>query len=270
MRTSMRCKLFVTDLDGTILVDNGAEGVSLPLRTRAALERLSAQGVTVCLASGRMHESIRIVSDAFEGPIISYNGAMVHLADHSMLSHHPVDVGVSDEVIEFAERHDLPLNFYSDGRILSRRFHPWWDLYEGRTCSPMVEVKSLLPYRGKVATKLLLMSDPMRIRALEMEFRPRFKGLAHVLISSDEYLEFMAPTVNKGEALGRLAGHLGVKKEEIVAAGDGTNDIEMLQGAGCAVAVMGGRQGVKDLAHHIVAGPEHAGVADFIEKNLLD
>jgi Cof subfamily protein (haloacid dehalogenase superfamily) len=268
---NLSCKLFVTDLDGTILVDEGPNGVRLPERTKEALSRLSAQGVTVCLASGRMHESIRVVADSwgFKGPIISYNGAMIRLADEQLLSHEPLDCAVSDQVVEFAEANGLPLNFYFEGRILSRRFHPWWDRYEGRTCSPMVEVESLLPWRGSSATKLLLMSEPPRILRFEAEFKARFGSSATVLISSDEYLEFMSPAVNKGAALARLAAHLGVEKHEIVAAGDGYNDIEMLQASGCSLAVAGGRQALKDLADHVVAGPEESGVAQFIETHLL-
>jgi Cof subfamily protein (haloacid dehalogenase superfamily) len=267
----IRCRLFVTDLDGTVLVDEGPRGARLPGRTMAALRRLSESGVTVCLASGRMHESIRSVSAGwgFKGPVISYNGAMIRLEDDSLFSHDPLGTEVSGPLIEMAESRGLPLNFYSEGRILSQRFHPWWDLYEGRTCSPMQEVTSLLPYRGSAATKLLIMSDPSRIKELEAEFKPRLSGAANVLITNDEYLEFMAPSVHKGMALARLAAHLGVDSADIVAAGDGTNDIEMLQGAGCAVAVSGARPALLRLAHHVVAGPAEHGVAEFIETHLL-
>ena len=268
----VKCRLFVTDLDGTILADDGPRGVRLPGRTLRALKALHEKGVIVCLASGRMHESIRAVSRewGFAGPVISYNGAMVKLADETLLSHDPLDAAVTAEVVEFAESRGLPLNFYSHDRILSRRFHPWWDVYEGRTCSPMHEVQSLLPHKGDTATKLLIMSEPARIKAFEAEFRPRFRGLANVLITADEYLEFMAPQVNKGAALLRLAAELGISAGEIVAAGDGYNDVEMLQAAGCALAVEGARQALKDVAHHSVAGPEGHGVAEFIETHLLD
>lgn len=268
----IKCRLFVTDLDGTILIDGGAQGASLPARTKEALKALSAQGTTVCLASGRMHESITAVSGSwgFKGPIISYNGAMIRLEDGELFSHDPLDSLVSDHVIDFAETNNLPLNFYEEGRILSRRFHPWWDLYEGRTCSPMVEVENLRPQQGQSPTKLLMMSEPARIRELEAHFKPIFAGKANVLITGDEYLEFMSPRVNKGSALQALAARLGIEKNEIVAAGDGYNDMEMLQAAGHGIAIKSGRQPLIDLADSVVEGPEAWGVAEFIEKHLLD
>jgi hypothetical protein len=266
------CDLFITDLDGTILVDEGEKGCHLPAPTLQALRRLHASGVKVCLASGRMHESMAVIAQSlgFPAHIISYNGAMVRGEDGSLIHHEPLDVEVSDEVVSYAESHDLPLNFYQEGRILSRRFHPWWDLYEGRTCSPMTEVQSLSPYRGSQATKLLVMSEPSRIRALRDHFRPRFAGKATVLITADEYLEFFSPTVNKGVALRRLAQRLGVDLGQVVAAGDGHNDLEMLQAAGTAVAIETGRDELKGMAHHVVAPPERGGVAGFIESFLLD
>ncbi len=266
----LRCKLFVTDLDGTVLVDAG-NGCFMPERTKQALGALHARGVHVVLASGRMHESIQVVAKSlgFQGAIISYNGAMVRGADGALLSHTPLDTAVSDEVLSLAEARGIPLNFYHQGKIHSRRFHPWWDLYEGRSSSPMHEEPSLLPFLGRQATKLLMMSEGSVIRGLHAELKPRFAGRANVLISSDEYLEFMSPLADKGSAVERLAAHLGIAREEIVAVGDGNNDIEMLRYAGTGLAIADGRQALIDEADHVVAGPGDHGVADFIERFLL-
>jgi Cof subfamily protein (haloacid dehalogenase superfamily) len=269
--SKLKCRLFATDMDGTILVDEGPKGCHLPERTRRALNALHASGVTVVLASGRMHESIRAVSASldFHGPAISYNGAMIKDAQDRLLYHAPLDLSVSDELVDWAESHGVPLNFYHGGKLMSRRFQPWWDLYEGRHASDMVAVESLRPYMGKEATKLLIMSEPQTIRRYEPEFRERFRGRANVLISMDEYLEFMNPEVDKGRALERLAAELGIQRSEIVAAGDGYNDMEMLRFAGHSVAVATGRQELKDAADAVVASPAEGGVAEFIEKQLL-
>lgn len=218
-----------------------------------------------------MYESIRDLYLAWglKGPIISYNGAMTHRADGSLVSHHPVDPSVVAEIVDFAEREDLPLNFYTDGVVLSKRFQPWWDLYEGRTCSPMREVESLLPYKARVASKLLILSEPKRILELQAELQPRFEGRAQLMVTMDEYLEVMAPLVNKGRAVRELAASMGFGLDEVAAAGDGFNDIEMLEEAGLAVTVSSGREALKALADLVVAPPADCGVADFIEAELL-
>ena len=58
MNTKVSCRLFATDLDGTVLVDRGRAGVFTPPRTLATLKRLQDSGVTVCLASGKSCGSI--------------------------------------------------------------------------------------------------------------------------------------------------------------------------------------------------------------------
>ncbi len=267
----MKPRLFITDLDGTILVDEGEKGCYTPERTARALRALAASGVTVVLASGRMHESIQVIADGLglKGPIISYNGAMIRMGNGDLLLHHPLDISVAHEVVELAENNDYPLNFYFEGRIYSRRFHPWWDLYEGRTCSPMTEVDSLRPYQGKAPTKLLLMNQPAKIKELEALLKGTHGAKATVLVTADEYLEFMNPLADKGLALRGLAERLGADLADCVACGDGYNDLGMIREVGLGVAVANGRQALKDEADVVVAGPSECGVADFIERELL-
>lgn len=267
----MDCRLFVSDLDGTLLVDRKQEGVFTTPRSRLALQALQAQGVTVCLASGRMHESIRhIAADlGVSGPVISYNGAMLRDQQDQVLRHERVEPGFAAELIDLAEARGLELNFYLEGSLLSRKLEPWWDLYHGRTSSPMVAVDSLLPYKGQSPTKLLFFSDAATIRGLKQELEPRIAGRATMVVTADEYLEFMPLGTDKGHALADLAGRLGLQPSQVVAVGDGNNDIGMLRYAGRGLAVSDGRQALIDVADEVVLPPDQDGVALWIEKNLL-
>jgi hydroxymethylpyrimidine pyrophosphatase-like HAD family hydrolase len=51
------------------------------------------------------------------------------------------------------------------------------------------------------------------------------------------WLDIAPDGVNKATALAQVAADLGVKAEDVLAAGDGRNDIEMLQWAGRGVAL---------------------------------
>ena len=66
-----------------------------------------------------------------------------------------------------------------------------------------------------------------------------------------------------------LRNDLGIKPEEMLAIGDGENDLEMLQMAGIGVAMGNGRTAVKSIADHITADNNHSGVAAAIEKFVL-
>ena len=77
------------------------------------------------------------------------------------------------------------------------------------------------------------------------------------------------PRVSKGKALEALTSHLGIALDEVMAVGDGNNDIPLLTTAGLAVAMGDAPDEVKAVADYITLDIEHNGVAAAIEKFLL-
>ncbi|HWI65503.1 MAG TPA: HAD family hydrolase, partial [Symbiobacteriaceae bacterium] len=71
----MTIRLICLDLDGTTLRRDG----TVSDRTVAALRRAMAAGVTVAIATGRLHGSASIFGRriGINGPVISSNGALV-------------------------------------------------------------------------------------------------------------------------------------------------------------------------------------------------
>jgi Cof subfamily protein (haloacid dehalogenase superfamily) len=264
-------RLFVTDLDGTILIDRGVDGTHSTPRLRAALGALQRAGVSVCLASGRMHESIRHIAQdlGVEGPVISYNGAMVRGPHEELWAHHTLDAGLASEIVDLAEARGLPLNYYLDGVLYARKIQPWWDLYHGRTSSPMQPVESHRGFAGSRPTKLLIYTQPVTVLALRSELAPRLAGRCELMITSDEYLEFIPPGVDKGHALAELAQRMGLAPGQVAAAGDGWNDLGMLRWAGTGIAMASGREDLKAVASDVVPGPDEDGLAAWIEQHLL-
>ena len=60
-----------------------------------------------------------------------------------------------------------------------------------------------------------------------------------------------------------------IKKEEVMAIGDGENDIEMLDFAGLGIAMGNASDFVKEFANDITTSNNHEGVANAIEKYIL-
>ena len=61
------------------------------------------------------------------------------------------------------------------------------------------------------------------------------------------------PQVNKGEGLRRMCSRLGVPLEQVVAFGDGDNDIEFVQAAGRGVAMANARPTLREVADRVTA-----------------
>lgn len=91
-------------------------------------------------------------------------------------------------------------------------------------------------------------------------------GMVGVLPSSipdmgDSAGELFLPSVHKAVGIGVAIDHLGIDREQVVAAGDGLNDLEMLQFAAVAVAIEGSDPRVLAVADHVAARPHEQGLA---------
>ena len=90
------------------------------------------------------------------------------------------------------------------------------------------------------------------------------------LVGSLRYnIEINTAGVNKGTGLVNLGKVLGIKREEIMAFGDGDNDIVMLKEVGIGVAMANAEDKVKETADYITLSNEEDGVAEAIEKLVL-
>ena len=93
-----------------------------------------------------------------------------------------------------------------------------------------------------------------------------------IIISSSLYnnLEINAEGATKGNALMWLASHLGISRERTMAFGDGENDVTMLKAAGIGIAMGNGLEMAKRAADQVTLTNDEDGVADAIERLILN
>ena len=134
--------------------------------------------------------------------------------------------------------------------------------------TPVPELKAYLRGKGTDVQKLQLYFTDMELRARMLEELPqRFPNLA--FSSSMPFnIEVNAPTATKGHALLALAAHLGLDREQVMAFGDGLNDISMIESAGVGVAMGNAVEAMRNVADRITATNDEDGVAAVIEALL--
>lgn len=117
------------------------------------------------------------------------------------------------------------------------------------------------------ADKLVFAADP-RTERIESEISGRLSGLLTYLWG-DGFLEIVSAGADKGSALALIAEMSRVPRSQVVAFGDGLNDVSMLEWAGHAVAV-GEDAHPEALARsdEIIERPEDGGVARWLAANL--
>ena len=90
------------------------------------------------------------------------------------------------------------------------------------------------------------------------------------LVGSLKYnIEINAAGVNKGKGLLELGEILGISREEIMAFGDGDNDIAMLREVGFGVAMQNADEEVKEVADYVTGSNDEDGVAKAIARFVL-
>ena len=118
--------------------------------------------------------------------------------------------------------------------------------------------------------KCVLVSDDYEaLRGLENHWKRRLAGVLDVFPSEPYFLEVVPCGVDKANTLALLMEQLGVKREEVIAIGDGVADVTMLQLAGKSVAMGHAPDSVKICADYVTASNDEDGVAQAVEKLIL-
>lgn len=89
-----------------------------------------------------------------------------------------------------------------------------------------------------------------------------------VAIDSGFAIHVKSPSINKGDALRKVASLMNISTAEIAAVGDAPNDVEMLQVAGLSFAVANSHELAKGAATHVTKKSHGEGVAEAVEKIL--
>ena len=253
---SLPFRLAAVDLDDTLL----GPDKEVSRANYDAVRRLVDAGVTVILASGRRHENmVRFYKelDLTSDWIVSCNGALVkNNATGESLYECLLPQPYVRAILEEGERFGVTQNFYHrDGPLFVNATNEWTAIYQTRTKSDITPKADILSLADDPALKIIwLMSAANAAELREILHAKYGDDVLHIIITDPEYLEFMAPGVNKAAGLMHVAERLGISALECVAFGDGNNDVEMLQWAGLGVAMPHARAGAQAAADFI--GPD--------------
>ncbi len=269
----MKYKLLVLDVDGTLLND----AKEITKRTLSALLKIQQMGVRVVLASGRPSYGLMKVAKTLElgnygGFILSYNGCQIINAQNGeILFERRINPEMLPYLEKKARKNGFALFTYHDNLILTNNSDDEHVLDEAELNDLVViEEEEFSTAIDFAPCKCMLVSDDeAALVALEEHWKKRLSGVLDVFRSEPFFLEVVPCSVDKANMLGALLEHLGVKREEVMAIGDGTCDVAMLQLAGMGVAMGQAPDSVKACADYITASNEEDGVAAAVEKMIL-
>lgn len=262
-RIAATVRLVAIDLDGTTL----DQSRKLVPESAAAIRELASIGITIVLASGRIQPSLQPYADELGliGPFVCANGAHVVGLDGRELSHDSLARPVVRQIIDYAAENKVHLNLYARDRLFFLAQSDWGETYRSRASSLKPEILPPEELLEQEITKLMLIAQPESIVAHQEQLARRLGRLPVQFTESEpEYLEFLAPGVNKGQALTTVAESLGIPMAQTAAIGDYLNDVEMLRVSGIGAAVGNAHEETKRAARIVVSSSDRAGVAEFL------
>ena len=261
----MTYKLIVLDLDGTLLRPDH----SVSPANAAAVRACMAQGAQVVLASGRSLGAILATAHnlTLDSPIIALNGTLIGdrqrgvLRTRGQLSDPQLQL-VSTVLLDRA----VPFVVFGTQQIYALADMPQRD--------------DLVVYGEPLATIVpslthAYISDPLKVLAflppgpLDTELRAALEPSVAQVRTGRSFLEWMPHTATKGDALLELMAELRIAREEVLAIGDGHNDLSMFAVAGLSVAMGDAVPEVREHADMVTASCEEDGVALALQRYVL-
>ncbi len=266
IRENGRIKVIAVDLDGTLLDRN----TQVPARNAAAIRRAQEQGVGVILATGKTRESAEPIIEQLNItlPGVYFQGHLICDRDGRVLREKAMAPAYVDEAFAYITAHGLTTVVYDRDGLWASAPGYFRDVISRKYAEPLPQIKPRLVNENGI-NKILIGVDG-DAGALRRDLEARFDGRLRVLQAIPEYVELMSLDVSKGEGVAWLLAYLGIAPEALLAVGDGENDIEMLQLAGIGAAVANASAAVKAAADVVVAGHEAGGVAEALERFVLN
>ncbi|MGL5434779.1 MAG: HAD family hydrolase [Lachnospiraceae bacterium] len=238
-------KLIVSDIDGTLLED-GTNVVNPELFE--VILKLREKGIQFAAASGRQWASIERVFSPIKEKIfyLSDNGAYVGCHGRSLFVN-GMERSLVMELIEDIRSEGLeamlcaPDYVYLDSRDE--------ELYNWMKNGYQYKIKQIDDLRNAegVFTKVSAYREK-NIEAFSGRLWEKYHKRTKMACAGDMWLDFMAPEVNKGQAVKLLQESLQITPEETMAFGDQMNDVEMLEQVYYSFAIGNARPEVKETA----------------------
>lgn len=225
-------KLVALDLDGTLLDDH----LEVSLRAKETIKNLVNRDIYVALVSGRMLKAAELVSSILELklPIVAYNGAKVFIPGKEEKFSKKIPLSEALKIIKYGEERDLYVKVYIDD-VLCIKEPDKESLAFSKSRNIDYKVVGKLSENIKEDVNMIVIYYKEDRNGVIDE---KLKDIdVTVTTSMPSSIDVVPRNISKDKGLMILAEHLNIKSENILAIGNGLNDLEMLKYAGIGIAM---------------------------------
>lgn len=258
-------KLILCDIDGTLIDSTQAVTPAFAeLKTLITENRLRFS-----LASARSLELQQMYIDALEikTPLLINNGAGARENGKVIWDEFLPPLYVKDAVMAANER-DMAIFFCWGDRETVYRHNAYIqreiDLYN-RYNHFYIPLASEWP---SLKLERVMITDPEKNGRIDeiIPFLEPYADQLEIVRNDARHLDIMQKGITKGSSIKRLAKYLHIGLEDIMAIGDGINDIEMIRMVGTGVAVGNACEELKQAADYVCGANNTYGVIEAVRR----
>ncbi|MBC2102871.1 HAD family phosphatase [Listeria marthii] len=275
----MTTQAIILDIDGTLLNDDK----KISTETKKALITAQQNGVKLILASGRPTTGMHLYAEQLEmekyhGLLVSYNGAkVVDCQTKEELFNQALTVAEGKAVLEHMKNFEVKVMIDKDDYMYVNDVFDCYVSYKGEEINiiqyesrggnfKLCEKDDLAAFLDYRISKILTAGDPAYMQENYQAMMAPFKDSLNCVFTADFYFEFTAQGIDKAKALDTVLTPMGISPENIIAFGDGHNDITMVEYAGTGIAMSNAVPELKAAASSITLSNNEDGIAHVLNS----
>lgn len=273
----MDIKLIALDLDRTTLNSKS----KLSQRNKEALINAINKGIHVCIASGRAFDTLP--KEVLEIPGIEYaitsNGAAVYeIKGKKCLKSYKLTPECIDIILDISRDYPVTYEAFIDGKAFASKQYIEDPVKYGATPHSIAYVQStrtltddivdfIIKNRDRLDCIDIVINDDILKQRLIDEIGASTKDV-YITSSIKQLIEISYKDAGKKSGVKFLSEFLGIDSTNVAAFGDADNDLDMIEYAGCGIAMENASESLKAKADYITLHHDEDGVA-YAFENIL-
>ncbi|WP_461206680.1 Cof-type HAD-IIB family hydrolase [Clostridium sp. DL1XJH146] len=261
----MKFKLVAVDMDGTLINTKG----TISEKNVASIKKAVEKGIIFTICTGRAIQGVELYDSqlGLDLPYITYNGAMIVMGkSKEILYEQGLLQEDAREILKLGRKFNTTMIVWADNKLYVNKLNERVNDYEKLSNVKPILIQNEEEIIQKGITKIIWYDDVEKMDNYQSFLRDELGGKVNFCTSKPFFLEFFHKEVSKGIAVKKLGEHLGIKKEEMIAIGDGFNDLSMIEYVGMGVAMANAPKEVKAVADYITMTNDEDGVAHILDK----
>lgn len=252
-------KALLLDVDGTLL---SFETHKVSQSSMDALKKVHDSGIKIVIATGRAASDLHEIDAVPYDGVIALNGAECVLRDGSVIRKVAIPAQDFRKSMELAREFDFAVALELNEGVFVNRLTPTVEQIAGiveHPVPPVVDIEEM--FERKECCQLCFYFD----EETEQKVMPFLPGLSATRWHS-LFADVNVAGTSKATGLSLFADYYGIEVSEIMACGDGGNDIPMLKAAGIGVAMGNASEKVQSVADFVTDTVDNNGLCKALKQ----